>query len=220
MHLKTKEHKRIEKKMPDYSKSKIYKIVDNTNGNIYIGSTTQSLAQRLAKHTSNYKSYLKGTSQYMTSFEIIKNNDNDIILLENSVVDSKEQLHARERFYIETNKCVNKNIPTRIWTEYYQDKKEQFKEYREQYREQYSERIKQYRDEHAEKNKEYQQQYRLEKNDEIKEYQQQYREANSEAINERRRKAYREANSDINEKRRKAYALKKQQLKESSQNPE
>ena len=35
--------------MPDYNKGKIYKIVDNTNNNIYIGSTCEpTLAHRLA----------------------------------------------------------------------------------------------------------------------------------------------------------------------------
>ena len=50
--------------MPDYSKSKIYKIIDNTNGNVYFGSTTQSLAQRLAGHTNGYKYHLNGKQSY------------------------------------------------------------------------------------------------------------------------------------------------------------
>ena len=36
--------------MVNYQLGKIYKIVDNTNGNIYIGSTCEpTLARRLAK---------------------------------------------------------------------------------------------------------------------------------------------------------------------------
>jgi hypothetical protein len=97
-----------------YLKGKIYKIVDNTNGNIYIGSTTEpTLARRLAKHRGNFSSHLNGTSGYLSSFEVIKNNDYDIVLIENFPCNSKDELHKQERFYIETLPCVNKCVPIR-----------------------------------------------------------------------------------------------------------
>ena len=40
--------------------AKIYKIVDNTNDNTYIGSTCQRLKRRLVKHECDYKRFLKG----------------------------------------------------------------------------------------------------------------------------------------------------------------
>jgi predicted GIY-YIG superfamily endonuclease len=60
--------------MTDYSLAKIYKIIDNTNNNIYIGSTCEpTLARRLAKHLGNYKHYLKTKNcSFTTSFDIIK----------------------------------------------------------------------------------------------------------------------------------------------------
>jgi hypothetical protein len=118
--------------MTDYSKAKIYKIIDNTNGNIYIGSTTQALSKRLAKHRDNYKSYKNETSDYMTSFEIIKNNNYLIVLLEECPCENREQLHKIERKHIDENPCINKNIPTRT-----------VKEYGIKYRAENSERIKQ-----------------------------------------------------------------------------
>ena len=39
-------------------KGKIYQIVDNTNDNIYIGSTCCSLKKRLSNHKSAYKRFL------------------------------------------------------------------------------------------------------------------------------------------------------------------
>jgi hypothetical protein len=99
--------------MPDYSKSKVYKIIDNTNGAIYIGSTTQSLSMRLAGHTSDYKTYLKGKRNFITSFSIIKNGNYSIILIEELVCENKEQLQRAERFQIETNECLNQRIPVR-----------------------------------------------------------------------------------------------------------
>ena len=46
--------------MPNYQNGKIYQIIDNTNNNIYIGSTCEpTLARRLSGHVRKYKSYLK-----------------------------------------------------------------------------------------------------------------------------------------------------------------
>jgi hypothetical protein len=111
--------------MSKYNNSKIYKIIDNTNGNIYIGSTIQKyITTRLAGHVGDYKSYLNNNQHYMASFEIIKNANYDIILIENINCETKEQLHARERFYIESMDCINKNIPGRTKHEYYIKNKE------------------------------------------------------------------------------------------------
>jgi hypothetical protein len=90
--------------MVNYQLGKIYKIVDNTSDKIYIGSTCEpTLARRLAKHTSNYKDYTNGgKTPYTTSFEIIKNDNYDIVLLESCPY----------------NICVNKKIPTRTEKEY------------------------------------------------------------------------------------------------------
>ena len=122
-----------------YSNAKIYKIVDNTNGNIYIGSTCKKLCQRIAQHRSSYKRYLDGKVNYVSSFKILKNDDYDIILVE-EVVDckNKEQLRARERHYIESLDCVNKRIEGRTKKEYrkeyYKDNKEKLDELNKQYR--------------------------------------------------------------------------------------
>ena len=46
----------------DYKNGKIYKITANINeeeGDIYIGSTTQALSKRYEKHRSGYKSWKK-----------------------------------------------------------------------------------------------------------------------------------------------------------------
>jgi hypothetical protein len=123
-----------------YKNAKIYKIVDNTNGNIYVGSTCKKLCQRIAQHRASFKQYLKGISNYMTSFKIIENGDYDIILLEEvKDCENKEQLNARERFYIESLDCVNKTIPGRTKKEYnkeyYEENKEKIINYIKEYKE-------------------------------------------------------------------------------------
>jgi hypothetical protein len=104
--------------MVNYSNGKIYKIIDNTNNKIYIGSTVQSLATRISQHRYDYQAYLKSGERMMTSFQILENGNYDIVLLEKFSCESKEELHARERHHIEKNNCVNKFIPTRTKREY------------------------------------------------------------------------------------------------------
>ena len=64
--------------MPDYQKGKIYKIVCNETGLVYIGSTTQALSQRLQGHKKNYKSYLSDKNNYIHSFKVLENDDYNI----------------------------------------------------------------------------------------------------------------------------------------------
>jgi hypothetical protein len=116
--------------MVNYQLGKIYKIVDNSNGNTYIGSTCEpTLACRLSKHKYDYKNQLKR----LTSSQIFANNDYNIILIESYPCNSRDELHARERYYIETIKCVNKQITGRTQKEYYEHYKEKIKENVKQY---------------------------------------------------------------------------------------
>jgi len=97
--------------MKDYTKSKIYKIIDNTNGNIYIGSTTQPISRRLTKHKSDYKQYVGGKFGYVSSFEIIKNGDYKIEVMEEFTCNKLSELRDKEFEYIKNNKCVNQLNP-------------------------------------------------------------------------------------------------------------
>lgn len=122
--------------MVNYSNSKIYKIVCDSKKLTYYGSTTQRLSKRLSGHKANYKKYLAGNYSYTTSFEVVKHNDCKIYLVESFECKNKEELHKKERHYIENNNCVNKNIPTRTIREYQQDNKEQIKAYKKEYNKQ------------------------------------------------------------------------------------
>jgi hypothetical protein len=158
--------------MPDYSKSKIYKLTSSNSNEIYIGSTVNNLSKRKAHHIADYKSYLLNKKKYITSFKIIEyGGDIDICLLEEYPCDNKEQLHQKERFYIENNLCINKIIPTRTKNEYNELNKDKIKEYQQQYRNIKKEYIKEYYELTKDKKKEY---YELNK-DKKKEYQKQYR---------------------------------------------
>lgn len=97
----------------DYSNGKIYKLVCNTTGLQYIGSTTQPLFKRKHYHKLHYRTWLNGKSGFITSFKIIENNNYDIVLILEYPCENKIQLHRKEREYIESLECVNKYIPNR-----------------------------------------------------------------------------------------------------------
>ena len=138
-----------------YSNAKIYKIVDNTNGNIYIGSTCKKLCQRIAQHRYDFKRYLNGKFSYITSFKILENGDYDIILIEEDKdCENKDQLKAKERHYIESLDCVNKRIEGRTHHEYYNDNKVVFAAKNKLYREKNKDKISEKKKIHYEENKE------------------------------------------------------------------
>ena len=121
-----------------YQRSKVYKIVCNITGLCYIGSTTQKyLSQRLAMHNCCYKQWNLGKHHFVTSYKIIEKGDYEMILIEDFPCERKEQLHARERFYIENTVCFNTNLPsiTKIKSQ---------AEYRETNKEQIAKRMKKY----------------------------------------------------------------------------
>ena len=140
--------------MPDYSKSKIYKIVCNITSETYYGSTCQSLAKRLGHHRSDFNRWKNGEGRYVKSFDIIERGDYDYSLVQNYPCDSKEELHARERYYIENFDCVNKVIPGRTEKEYREVNKELKSEYLKEYREVNKEKIREQKKEYREANKE------------------------------------------------------------------
>jgi hypothetical protein len=123
--------------MPNYQNGKIYKLV-NTEGTLtYIGSTCQSLAQRKAKHHSNYKCWKNGKVHFVSSYKIFDDDEEgcQIVLLEAFPCDSKIELEKRERHYIESNTCINKYRPTRTDKEYYEDNKPKLLQMQKIYRE-------------------------------------------------------------------------------------
>ena len=90
----------------------VYKITDNTNGNVYYGSTHMTLKERMRKHITGHKAYNKGKDvDYCYSFKILDNGDYKEEILEQDLYENKEAMLWRERYYFENYECVNKNRP-------------------------------------------------------------------------------------------------------------
>ena len=107
-----------------YQKARIYKLVDNTNGNFYIGSTCSALSRRLSRHVSNAKRYENGKEKTQCSSRVIlQNNDYQMILIQRYPCNTKEELVAKEYEIIQANPdCVNKIRG--LYQEYFISKKD------------------------------------------------------------------------------------------------
>jgi len=96
----------------DYQKAKIYKIIcDEDPTLVYYGSTCTRLSNRFAKHRSKCRAFQAGKERNITSFQIVSFESAKIILVENFPCNTKEELLARERYWIDNNTCVNKQRP-------------------------------------------------------------------------------------------------------------
>ena len=111
-------------KMTNYNEGKIYKIESHLGDMIYIGSTTlKYLCDRMAGHRYYYKKSMTDNSvKQLTSFKVFSEygvENCKIVLIESYPCKSKDELIAREAFYIRSMNCVNKVIPDRKIDEYY-----------------------------------------------------------------------------------------------------
>ena len=131
--------------MNKYHNGKIYKIVDVGYNKQYIGSTTESLSQRMARHRATYNHFLKGNKGHGTNcFELfdefgVENCKIELIVL--CKCETKDELLREEGEHIKNNECVNKIVSGRTRKEYLEDNKEYFKEYNKQYQEKHQEDI-------------------------------------------------------------------------------
>src|SRR5687767_8045615 len=85
--------------MVNYNNSKIYKIVNNVNNKIYIGSTCNLLRVRWNWHKADMKkkpNRLIYQEKYILGVQNFR-----IILIENFACNNRNELRAREQFYIE-----------------------------------------------------------------------------------------------------------------------
>ena len=81
--------------MPNYQLGKIYKIVNDVNDKIYIGSTCQTLSSRMGGHRAVGKG-LVCTSAFYSAMNTIGIDHFQIVLVKSAPCTSKEELYAIE----------------------------------------------------------------------------------------------------------------------------
>ena len=113
--------------MNKYHNGKIYKVVDVGYNKCYIGSTTESLSQRMARHRASYNHFLKGNKRHSTScvelFDEYGVENCKIELIVACKCETKDELLREEGKHIKNIDCVNKVISGRTRKEYLTDKR-------------------------------------------------------------------------------------------------
>jgi len=189
--------------MVNYSNGKIYKIINDENDDIYIGSTCNTLSVRMSQHKTNFIRYLNNLKQnYITSFKLLEIPSAKIILIENYPCNTKEELTAREAYYIRELNCVNRYIPLRTDAEYRLDNLEAITEKKKKY----YEANKEYLLEKARKRRE------IEDKEAVAKYKREWYEVNKEAIISKSKARYEVNKEAIISKRKAYYEANKEQI--------
>ena len=141
---------------------KIYKLVSKFTDVIYVGSSIETLTNRLYNHKH---------ITTCSSRELFKLGKVDIVLLEQYPCESELDLRIREQFYMDKFREEGYTLVNnrRAYTS-----PEQLKEHYKEYREQNKDKIKEHHKKYRENNK-----------DKIKEHYKEYREQNKNKINEK-----------------------------------
>ena len=137
----------------NFKNGKIYKITNNINNDIYVGSSCDILRKRFNSHKCRMKKEPKNIPLYKLMNELGIDAFR-IDLIEDYPCDDKQALRQREGYWIRQIATLNKVIPGRAGKEYRDEHKEMIKErekkYYEENKEKYLNKVKEYRDEHKE----------------------------------------------------------------------
>ena len=117
----------------DYKNGKIYCIRNNIDDDIYVGSTTQRLSKRMAKHREDAKHkdkmhrnlYVKMLEHGLEHFYIE--------LIEDCPCETLEQLLKSEGHYIRKMGTLNHKIAGRTGKEYHEINKDKIQIYQKEY---------------------------------------------------------------------------------------
>ena len=153
----------------DFGKGKIYKITNDYNDDVYVGSTCDLLTKRFSSHKGNLNCKIRQKIPIYKLMNEIRLERFRIELSENYPCVDKYQLRQREGHFIRQFGTLNKLIAGRSKQENYEDNKEHYLEYKK---------------DHYKVNKEHYQ-----------EIQKKYQEDNKEQI-QKQRKSYYESNKD------------------------
>jgi len=193
----------------NYANGKVYLIVSKIDRNVkYVGSTCDSLSNRLCQHKSASKLDKNKNRKIYEYFNENSWDNAEISLLELVNCKSKMELLKRERFWKDQEK-PSLNINNPYISE--EEKKQQMKQYYEQHVEETKQRMKKWYESHAgevkqqskkwyEQHADIKKQYYEQHANKIKEQTKQYREQHLNKIKQRMKKWYEKNKEQINQK--------------------
>jgi len=91
---------------------RVYKITAPGHEQCYVGSTCQTLKERLREHRKDMGRWLAGKRRYVTSFQILAHEGATIEQLEEVTFEDNSILHQREAYWLEELSAVNKYKPS------------------------------------------------------------------------------------------------------------
>ena len=151
----------------DYSQGKIYKITNDYNDDIYIGSTCDRLVKRFSKHKIDMNTDQKKHRKLYVLMNEIGFDRFRIELICNYPCEDKYQLRQKEGEYIRQMGTLNKRIEGRTKLQYYDENKVQIQTANKIYRIENKEKLMQYRQLNKDKLNEYNKQYRIENKEKL-----------------------------------------------------
>lgn len=166
----------------DFSKGKIYKITNDYNNDVYVGSTCDLLTKRFSGHKSDSKKEKQLRRPLIKLMNEIGSERFRIELIEDYPCQDKYQLRQREGHFIREIGTLNKVIAGRSVDEYkkqyYEENKEiniqKQKEYVNKNKDKVFEYQKQYKQDNKIKTCEYNKNYREQHKEKAKEYHKEY----------------------------------------------
>ena len=114
--------------MPDYSKGKIYKLLNAVTDDIYVGSTVQPLSCRLFGHKYNIDLPQHEKNKLYCKMKELGADNFYIELLENYPCQTREELRAREGHRIREISTLNQQIAGRDSKGFHDDNAEMLKQ--------------------------------------------------------------------------------------------
>ena len=140
----------------DYKNDKIYQLLNKVNDEVYVGSTIQPLSKRMNEHrsTCNKSDKKVNVKLYQLMREIGQENFY-IELIESYPCNSKEELKAKEGYYIRERATLNMLIAGRNHKGWVDDNKEHVQTYLKEYNDSNKERLDQYRKQYRQENQEH-----------------------------------------------------------------
>jgi hypothetical protein len=137
----------------DFNKAKVYKITNDYNDDVYVGSTCDTLGKRYSKHKSDmkkekYKHYKLYKLMNKIGFERFR-----IQLIIDYPCEDVYQLTQKEGEFIRQMGTLNKQITGSKKKEYYESNKNKIKEVHKEYYESNKNKIKEVQKEYYESNK-------------------------------------------------------------------
>ena len=201
------------KSKADFKNGKIYIIRNSVNDLTYIGSTCQSLSQRMAQHRKSIKEVKKYDMKLYACMRELDTNNFYIELLEYCPCNTRDELLKKEGECIRNLKPkLNSKIEGRSKKEWYEDNWDRLQEHRETNKERTNARMKIYRDSNKEEIRE---RKKIEYEKHKEQYLQrakEYSNANKEHLDAKRKERYNKNKDEILSKRKETYNDKKDEI--------